>query len=139
MERRALQVLIAVAGLVPVGAGMAGVLWGPAGLGGEQAPGAVDSQFRFLSGLLAAVGVAYWSAIPDIEREETKIGLLTAIVIAGGFARALGMLIAGPPGALVSAALILELIVAPAIYLWRKRIAQRAAPPPASVSSVDAA
>jgi hypothetical protein len=139
MERRLLQIALAAAGLVPVAGGMAGVLWGPGGLGGgEQAPGPIDSHYRFLSGLLAAIGVAYWSAIPEIEREGAKIGLLTAIVVAGGFARALGMLIAGPPGALMSAALIMELIVAPAIYVWQARVARLGAAPPAAVSSVDA-
>ena len=133
MERRLLQISVAIAGLVPVAGGMAGVLLGPAALG-EQAPGAFDSHFRYLSGLLAAIGVAYWTTIPDIENEGAKFSLLTIIVVCGGFARALGMLIAGPPGAAMSAALIMELAVTPLLYLWQARI-QRLA----TLAPVDAA
>src|ERR1019366_4965490 len=103
LERRLLQLSVAIAGLAPVAGGMGGVLWGAAALG-EQAQGAFDSHFRYLSGLLAAIGVAYWTAIPEIEAEGAKFALLTIIVVAGGFSRALGMLIAGPPGAAMSAA-----------------------------------
>ncbi len=128
MERRLLQLSVAIAGLAPVAGGMAGVLWGPAALG-EQAQGAFDSHFRYLSGLLAAIGVAYWTAIPEIEAEGAKFALLTIIVVAGGFSRALGMLIAGPPGAAMSAALIMELVVTPLLYLWQARIQRLATMP----------
>jgi hypothetical protein len=104
------------------------VLWGPAALG-ERAQGAFDSHFRYLSGLLAAIGVAYWTAIPEIEAEGAKFALLTIIVVAGGFSRALGMLIAGPPGAAMSAALIMELVVTPLLYLWQARIQRLATMP----------
>jgi hypothetical protein len=121
LERRLLQLSVALAGLAPVAGGMAGVLWGPAGLG-EQAGGALDSHFRYLSGLLAAIGVAFWTTIPEIEKEGAKFALLSVIVVAGGFARALGMLIAGPPGATMSAALVMELVVTPLLYLWQARV-----------------
>jgi Domain of unknown function (DUF4345) len=114
VERRLLQISVAIAGLVPVGGGLAGVIWGPA-IVGETVRAPLDSHFRYLSGLLAAIGVAYWSAIPDIEKEGARFTLLTAIVVAGGFARAMGMLVAGPPGAAMSAALIMELVVTPLI------------------------
>jgi len=133
MERRLLQLLVAVAGLVPVGGGMLLALWG-AGAMGEIVRADLDSHLRYLSGLLAAIGVAYWTAIPEIEKEGAKIGLLTAIVVAGGFARAVGVLIMGPPGPLMTGALGMELVVAPAIYFWQLRI-QRAAATPAPVDA----
>ncbi|HZC18052.1 MAG TPA: DUF4345 domain-containing protein [Caulobacteraceae bacterium] len=133
MERRFLQICVATAGLVPVAGGVAGVFWGPGGLG-EEAQSPLDSHFRYLSGLLAAIGVAYWTTIPEIEKEGGKFGLLTIIVVAGGFSRALGMLIAGPPGAVMSAAMVMELVITPLLYLWQARV-QRLASRPA----VDAA
>jgi hypothetical protein len=133
LERRLLQICVAIAGLVPVAGGVAGVLWGPGGLG-EEAQGPLDSHFRYLSGLLAAIGVAYWTTVPDIEKEGARFGLLTLIMVAGGFARALGMLIAGPPGAMMSAAMAMELIVTPLLYLWQARVQRLAARP-----AVDAA
>jgi hypothetical protein len=121
LERRLLQISVAIAGLVPVTGGVAGVIWGPSALG-EEALGPFDSHFRYLSGLLAAIGVAYWTTVPEIEKEGTKFGLLSLIVVAGGFSRALGMLIAGPPGMAMSAALIMELVITPLLYLWQARI-----------------
>jgi Domain of unknown function (DUF4345) len=129
VERRLLQISVAIAGLVPVAGGMAGVLLGPAVLG-QRTLGAFDSHFRYLSGLLAAIGVAYWTTIPDIESEGARFSLLTIIVVAGGFSRALGMLIAGPPGAAMSAALVMELVVTPLLYLWQARVQRLATMPP---------
>lgn len=136
MERRLLQIAIAVAGLVPVAAGMLVAVWGAGALGEIVRPD-VDSHLRYLSGLLAAIGVAYWTAIPDIEREGAKLGLLTALVVAGGFARAVGVLIMGPPGPVMLGALVMELAVAPGIYFWQLRIQHRAAQP--VLTAVDAA
>ena len=126
MERRLLQISVAIAGLVPVGGGLAGVVWGPA-ITGEFGHGALDSHFRYLSGLLAAIGVAFWTTIPEIEAEGARFGLLTAVVVAGGVARAIGMLVMGPPGPVMSAALVMELVVTPLLYLWRNRIQHLAA------------
>jgi len=125
LERNLLQIAVAVAGAVPVSAGVAGALWGPAMLN----PGAgvdLDSHFRYLSGLLAAIGLLYWSTIPKIETMGGRFGLLTLIVVAGGFCRALGMLITGPTSAWMLAALGMELIVTPALYLWQGRVARKA-------------
>src|SRR5271154_6001977 len=55
LERRLLQISVAIAGLVPVGGGLAGVIWGPSMLG-ETVQNPLDSHFRYLSGLLAAIG-----------------------------------------------------------------------------------
>jgi hypothetical protein len=135
LERRLLQIGVALAGLIPVGGGLAGVIWGPA-ITGESAHGVLDSHFRYMSGLLAAIGVAYWSAIPDIEKEGAKFTLLTLIVVAGGFARALGMLIMGPPGLVMLAALVMELVITPLLYFWQRRVQRLAT---ARARPVDAA
>ncbi len=56
-ERRALQRVVAVAGLVPVLGGLYGVLFGQAGLGGGAFDVSTDSHFRYLSGLLLGIGL----------------------------------------------------------------------------------
>jgi hypothetical protein len=124
-ERRALQVAIGVCGLVPVIAGLLGGRFGLAMLGGFGSP-AFDSHYRYLSGLLLGIGVTYWSAIPRVEVQGERIGILTLIVVIGGFCRALGMLAYGFPGWTMVAALAMELIVTPAIFLWQGRVAARA-------------
>jgi hypothetical protein len=126
MEKRLLQIAVAVAGLVPVGAGAAGALLGPA-MQNQIGDAALDSHYRYLSGLLLGIGLLFWSTIPKIEREGARFGLLTAIVVIGGFCRALGALIMGPPGVIMSLALVMELVVTPALYLWRQRVGRLAA------------
>lgn len=125
MEKRLLQSTVAVAAVVPVLAGLAGVLHGP-GMAGAVFGGAADSQFRYLSGLLIGVGGAYWMLVPAIEREGQRLFMLTLIVVVGGFCRAFGMLVAGPAGPGAYLPLAMELVVAPALYLWQGRIARPA-------------
>ncbi len=125
MEKRLLQCVVAVAGLVPVGAGLTGGLFGTAMLGLDGGAD-LDSHYRYLSGLLLAVGLGYWSAIPGIEHKGGRFALLTLIVVAGGFFRGLGMLMDGPPGHEMSLALLMELGVTPLLYVWRERVARLA-------------
>ncbi len=115
---------IAVAGLVPVLGGISGALGG-ANLFGATQSLELDSHVRYLSGLLAAVGLLYWSTIPRIEVMSGRFSLLTLIVVCGGCARAAGMLFVGPPGGGMVLALFMELGVAPLLYLWQGHVARR--------------
>jgi hypothetical protein len=125
MEKRLIQIVLAALGLIAVGAGMAGGLQGTLMLGDWGDVG-LDSHYRFLSGLLLGLGVAYWSVIPDVEHQEARLGLVTLIVVTGGLFRALGLLANGAPGWPMRAALVLELVAAPLVYLWQRRIARLA-------------
>jgi hypothetical protein len=125
-----LQLAVALAGFVPVLAGLGGALLGPVLLR-QVGDAALDSHFRYLSGLLLGIGLAFWSTIPGIERNGARFGLLTLIVVCGGLFRAVGMLIIGPPGLPMSLALVMEVIITPALYLWRERVAR--------IAGVDAA
>jgi hypothetical protein len=125
-----LQIAIAVFGLVPVAAGCAGALLGPAMLGPAalgDATGAAfaDSHFRYLSGLLLAVGLLFWSAVPGIERRSGRVRLLTAIVVLGGLARLAGVLMTRQWSPPIAFALAMELGVTPGICLWQSLIAGR--------------
>jgi len=130
MEKRWLQIAVAVAGLVPVSAGLAGALLGPLLLN-QVGDSALDSHFRYLSGLLLGIGLAFWTTIPNIERHGQRFALLTMIVVTGGFCRAIGMLVIGPPGPIMSLALVMEVAVTPLLYLWRERVGR--------IAGVDAA
>ncbi|MBE7210775.1 MAG: DUF4345 domain-containing protein [Gluconacetobacter diazotrophicus] len=122
MSRRALQVVVALLALVPVSAGLFGALEGAVAFGAALPPGP-DSQFRYLSGLLLAIGIAFWSTIPRIERHSARFRLLTALVLCGGVYRLLGLLRAGPvPGGMLFG-LGMELLVTPALCWWQSRIA----------------
>jgi hypothetical protein len=123
MEKRLLQIAIALAGLTAVAAGMVGGLHGTLMLG-DWGDVNLDSQFRALSGLLLGLGVAYWSTIANVERQEARLGLVTLIVVTGGFFRAMGLLAGGSPELAMRGALVLELVAAPLLYLWQRRIAR---------------
>jgi hypothetical protein len=119
-ERRLLQVVIAVAGLVPVGGGLWGVL------GHMTTAGALSaSNARYLSGLLLGIGLTFWIAIPTIERRGAIVRGLAAIVVIGGLARlAGGLFVTGFPPA-VALPLVMELGVTPLIAIWRERVERR--------------
>jgi hypothetical protein len=122
LNRRVLQAAIAVAGLVPVGAGLAGVLLGPRFTGHVIAGAPLDSHFRYLSGLLLGIGLVFWAAIPTIERRGLLVRALTLIVFVGGLGRAISLLQVGAPDGGMRLALIMELVVAPLICLWQFKV-----------------
>jgi len=130
MERRALQIAILLAGIVPVYGGGAGALRGEAAFG-VWAGAAQDSHMRYLSGLLLGIGLIYWSCVPTIERRGDIVRVLTAIVFIGGLARLAGVFLAGDPGSM-RWTLGMELVVAPLLCLWQARVAKAALAPRAA-------
>ncbi len=122
MERRALQIVIFLAAVVPVAGGAAGVLRGESALG-RWAGASEDSQMRYLSGLLLAMGLIFWACIPTIERRGEIVRAMTAMVVVGGLARLTGLLLVGDPGP-IRWALVMELVVTPLVCLWQARIAR---------------
>ena len=125
-ERRILQIAIAVASLVPLGAGAAGIALGPAMVGADALPIGADSHFRYLSGLLLGIGIGFATAVPRIERRTARFRLLTAIVVVGGLGRLWSLIAFGAPDRPMLAALVMELGVTPALALWQARVAAQA-------------
>ena len=121
LGRRLLQGAVAVCGLVPVGAGVAGVALGAA-MTADHASLDLDSHIRYLSGLLLAIGLGFWSTIPRIAAHRGRFLLLTLIVVVGGLGRLFGVLIHGAPSAPMLGALAMELLVTPALCLWQRRL-----------------
>ncbi|HEV7369423.1 DUF4345 domain-containing protein [Arenibaculum sp.] len=125
VERRVLQAVVSVLCIVPIGAGAAGVVLGP-GLVGTDAPDAdLDSHFRYLSGLLLAIGLTFLSTVPEIERRTRRFRLAAALVFCGGLARGLSLLASGEPTLPHLVGLGLELIATPLLVLWQARLAGR--------------
>ena len=125
-EKRLLQAAVLVAGLVPTGSGLAGVLLGPEMAGSlEGADAALNSHFRYLSGLLLGLGLCFWSLVPKIERRAEAFRLLTVVVVVGGLGRAWGLVSDPDPGEAMRLALVMELVVTPALCLWQARVARR--------------
>ncbi|MGX5776633.1 DUF4345 domain-containing protein [Methylorubrum zatmanii] len=123
-ERRILQRTVAVAAILPVVAGLYGVLFGIDGIGGGTPVNvSADSHFRYLSGLLTGLGILFLTCVPGIEGKTTLFRFLTLVVVLGGLARLLGLYLTGVPSLTMLAALVVELVVAPLLCLWQTRIA----------------
>jgi hypothetical protein len=125
LEKRALQTAVGLAALLPTLAGAWDVLHGLAG----ASAWAVNHE-RYLSGLLMAIGIAFWSTLPDIEAKTIRFRTLTFIVVIGGLCRLLGVLLGDALSPQVVAALAMELGVTPALCLWQSQQIRRAAPAP---------
>lgn len=129
IERRLLQIVVAVACLVPLGVGGAGALLGTAALGATTGAD-LDSHFRYVSGIFFGVGLGFASCVPRIEAMGARFRLLAAFVVIGGVARALGLL-DSVPSIGHRLAIGMELGVVPLLVLWQRGVAARSggAPP----------
>jgi len=125
-----LQLCVALACIVPVAAGGSGVIDSAGGLLGRPSriPVDLDSHFRYLSGLLLGIGLAFAACIPGIEKNEKIFRILGMIVFVGGLARLLSLYEMGVPGAGHRFGLVMELGVVPLLVLWQARVARRLAP-----------
>lgn len=131
MERRLLQGVVALGCVVPLAAGGAGMIGGPAFLSGVDSGTApdLDSHFRYLSGLLFAIGLAFATCIPGIDRRTARFRLLALLVFVGGLGRLLGLVSSGMPGTGHVFGLAMELGAVPLLVLWQARVTAFAAGP----------
>jgi hypothetical protein len=129
MERKLLQAAVAMAGLVGVILGLTGVLFGTmhTDLSGDVV---LDGYVRFGKGVLLALGLVYWSCIPQIERHGERISLVTFILVLGAVPRLIAVIGHGVPTIGILISLAGELIFAPLLWLWHQHVtgvAQRSA------------
>jgi len=119
-RKRALQAAVAVAALVPVTAALLGIFT-PALLDLTGSPQSL-THTAYLSGLLLAIGLGFWSTIPAIETKGQRFALLTALVVLGGLARLIAAMRLGIWTLGVTGPLVMELGVTPALWLWQRRL-----------------
>jgi hypothetical protein len=122
MERKLLQAAVAIAGFAGVFLGLTGVLFGTlhADLSGDVV---LDSYVRFGKGVLLAIGLTYWSCIPQIERRGERIALVTFIMALGSLSRLLSAVGHGVPTLGIVLNLIAGLILVPLLWLWQRHVA----------------
>jgi hypothetical protein len=124
-ERRLLQGTIILASLVPVAAGLAGIILGPAMIDIASPPVGLDSHFRYLSGVLLAIGLAFLSLVPRIETDTLRFQLLTFLVFVGGLARLVSLTTVGRPDGAMLAGLTMELAIVPILFFWQRSLSRR--------------
>lgn len=123
-ERLALQIVVGILCLSPLGFGGLGMLMGGDAFGGIAATGP-DSHFRYLSGIFFGVGVMAASCVPRIERHRERFSWVVLFVVIGGLARLLGFVTHGVPEGGQYYAVFVELVLTPLIGLWQRRVAGR--------------
>ena len=129
IEKRLLQIVVAMACLVPLSVGAQSILNGPSFLGHPPViPTDLDSHFRYISGIFFGVGFAFATCIPAIETKGPRFRLLGALVVCGGLARALSLLSVGPPSKGHLFGLVMELGIVPLLMLWQAGFARRYRP-----------
>lgn len=125
LERLLLRATVGLLALVPILGGASGILFGAALTGASPGDPGLDSHVRYLSGLLLAIGLGFWSTLPDIERQGRRFQLLTFLVFTGGLARLLGVVLAGWPSYPMLGGLGMELAVTPLLCWWQLRFSRR--------------
>lgn len=125
IERRVLQVVVALACLVPLIAGPTGILRGAGWMAHAPVSADLDSHFRYMSGIFSGVGLAFLSCVPGIETKGPRLRMLIGFVVLGGLARALSMVEVGLPDIGNRFGLAMELAVTPLLGLWQAGFARR--------------
>jgi hypothetical protein len=84
-----------------------------------------DSHVRYLSGLMLAIGLGFWSTVPKIEAQGPRFRLLTTLVLIGGRGRLYALVLSGPPAVAMLGGLAMELLVTPGLAIWREGLERR--------------
>jgi hypothetical protein len=122
-EIRLFQLVVFIGSVVPIAAGLAGILHGPAMIRAFTTTNAdLDSHFSYLSGLLLGIGVALLFCIGDIRSRAQSFRMLGLIVVTGGIGRLVAASRLGWPSGAHLFAYFMELGVMPALLLWHWRI-----------------
>jgi hypothetical protein len=126
IEVRLLQIVVAIACIVPLATGGEGIVRGAKMLRGTPVPVPpdVDSHFRYLTGIFFVVGLAFASCVTDIARKGGRFRLLGAMVVGGGLSRLLSLATVGAPSMGHRFGLVMELGVVPLLMLWQARVAR---------------
>jgi hypothetical protein len=122
VERKLLQIAVAVAGFAGVFLGLTGVLFGTlhTDLSGDVV---LDSYVRFGKGVLLAIGLIYWSCVPRIEQRGDRISLITFILLCGTLSRLFSAVGHGVPTLGIVLNLVAGLLLVPLLWLWQRRVA----------------
>lgn len=126
MKRFILQAMTAFGGLVLLAIGLSGVLLGVYFLHGAGTF-TVDNHFRFMSGVVAAIGFVFLCSVPHVERHRDRFAILAFAIVIGGLAHLYSVLLHGVPSVGTMFGLFMELIYTPLLWLLHRHVARNAA------------
>lgn len=90
---------------------------------GQAAPDLL-SHYRYLSGLFFGLGLVLLTCVPRIEALTVRFRWVCAAIVAGGLARAAGMILGDAPSVGHQLALAAELGLVPLLLFWQARVAR---------------
>jgi hypothetical protein len=125
MNKRGLQIAMALLGAIPVVTGVITMF----GLGdplyasaGIPANAVLDSNLRFFGGVWLGLGLSLYLLIQDIERQTILFRVLWGMIFLGGIGRLASMLFLAPPPLPFIGFTALEIIGAPFFIWWQSRL-----------------
>ena len=120
MDIKYLRFAVFCGACIPIIAGAWGIACSISWLGGIADGNALDSHFRYLSGLLLGLGLAFWGCIPKLDERTSHFPILVCIVVVGGLARLWSAIESGMPTPQMQFGLGMELIITPSLGLWHQ-------------------
>jgi hypothetical protein len=126
MGKRALQIMTAILGLIPVVTGVVGMfgLNDPLYASLDLPRSAVlDSNMRFFAGVWLSLGLSLLWCVPRVDSQGTLFRAVWVMIFIGGVGRLLSLALVGLPPAPFLGFTALEVIGAPLFILWQSRIA----------------
>lgn len=127
MNKRALQIVSALMGTVPVITGLVQLmgihdpLYASLNL---PADATLDSNMRFLAGVWLGLGLASLWLVPRITEETVLYRVLWLMIFLGGIGRVVSMASVGLPLTPFIAFTALEILGAPLFVYWQHRVVQ---------------
>jgi hypothetical protein len=127
MNKRALQIVSALMGTVPVITGLVQLmgindpLYASLNL---PADATLDSNMRFLAGVWLGLGLASLWLVPRITEETVLFRVLWLMIFLGGIGRVVSMASVGLPLTPFIAFTALEILGAPLFVYWQHRVVQ---------------
>ena len=126
MNRKPLQIVTVILGLVPLLTGIVTMLgiYDPIykSLALPEAP-LLDSNLRFFGGVWFALGVVALWLVPTIEKQSALFRLLWGAIFVGGVGRLLSMVFVGLPPLPFIGFTVLEVVGAPLFVWWQHKVA----------------
>lgn len=117
--------------LIPLATGLGDIAQGAGFLataGAELPPGTLadpvlNSQLMFAGAIWLGYAPLIWYATGDLSRRAALFRLLFGLIFLSGIARVLAMIRYGSPGAILTGATAVELLLPPVLILWSLRAA----------------